>query len=186
MMYCSMTGRPLHSTSDGIYDDGEWISWEWINSHIANRELQAQFKAARPETIGIFFELCNVAQSYHAATGRYLQIWGELGEVFAEIAYGIERHAPGTQGSDGRLGDDWVEIKTISPEKGPDSFVQVKTAGNFNKLLIVRIDEDFNFDSWMMPREKLSSGGGAYIRIRLKSIAGKPDFSTRDIELYDY
>lgn len=30
-MHCAMTGQKLNDPSDGIWDDGEWISWDWIN-----------------------------------------------------------------------------------------------------------------------------------------------------------
>jgi len=33
MIKCSMTGH-LMEVSDGVYDDGEWISWEWINGQL--------------------------------------------------------------------------------------------------------------------------------------------------------
>jgi hypothetical protein len=87
-----------------------------------------------PELVMIFESLVENAMSYHELTGRYLQIWGELGELYAEIKYGIKRHKPHTRGSDGKLGNDFIEIKTISPEKDGGK-VQVKRAGNFNRLL---------------------------------------------------
>lgn len=34
MIRCSMTGLPMN-VGDGIYDDGEWISWDWINGHLS-------------------------------------------------------------------------------------------------------------------------------------------------------
>jgi len=78
------------------------------------------------------------------------------------------RHAPGTQGSDGRLGNDWVEVKTISPEKGKDA-VQVKRAGNFNKLLVVRVNKNIEFESKMIDRKKLKKGKGKYANLSLES-----------------
>jgi hypothetical protein len=92
----------------------------------------------------------------------------KLGELYGEIKYGIERHRPGQPGSDGRLGNDWIEIKTISPEKLA-SKVQVKRAGNFNKLLIVRIDSDFQFESRLLDRKALGKGTGKYARTSLKN-----------------
>src|SRR5690606_25160855 len=105
-------------------------------------------------------------------TGRYLQIWGELGEFYAEVKYGLKRHRAHAPGSDGKLGNDFVEVKTISPEKGGDS-VSVKRAGNFNKLLIVRISFDFEFESLMVDRESLRKGAGKNVRINLAA-ADKP------------
>jgi hypothetical protein len=45
-----------------------------------------------PELVMIFESLVENAMSYHELTGRYLQIWGELGELYAEIEkFKIER-----------------------------------------------------------------------------------------------
>ena len=90
-----------------------------------------------------------------------MQIWGELGELYAEIAYGIKRHKPHTRGSDGKLGNDFVEVKTISPEKNKDQ-VKVKRAGNFNKLLIVKITKEFTFEGQLIARKDLPKGDGKY------------------------
>jgi hypothetical protein len=117
-----------------------------------------------PELVTIFENLVESAESYHELTGRYLQIWGELGELYAEIKYGIKRHKPHTQGSDGRLGNDFIEIKTISPEKDGGK-VQVKRAGNFNKLLVVRISDKFEFEGRFIERKRLSKSEGTYARV---------------------
>jgi hypothetical protein len=159
--------------SDGIYDteDGEWISWDWINQEIYRqdqedeltpeapnrKEPKANLKQSSPELRELFDSLVSTAQKYHSLTGRYLQIWGELGELYAELHYGIQRHKPGTPGSDGRLGNDFVEIKTISPEKSTQK-VEVRRTGNFNKLLVVRITDDFKFESRMIDRKTLCKG----------------------------
>ena len=164
-MRCSMTGQPLRDMSDGIYDDGEWISWDWINGHIADQELRGEFPNANLEVVKIFQELVALADAYNRETGRYLQIWGELGEMYAEIKFGVVRHQPGTQGSDGRIGNDWVEVKTISPEK-LNEVIQVKRAGNFNKLLVVKISEDFEFDARLIDRKLLRKGKGKHAKLR--------------------
>ena len=117
--------------------------WEWQPDHEA--ELRARRSQPSLGLVQILESLVENAMKYHALTGRYLQIWGELGELHAEIAYGIKRHKPMTPGSDGKIGNDYVEVKTISPEKNSTE-VQVKRAGNFNKLLIVKISDDFRFD----------------------------------------
>src|SRR5262245_41957647 len=45
-MRCSMTGKPLRDRTEGIWDDGEWISWDWINGQLADQELQAEYQRA--------------------------------------------------------------------------------------------------------------------------------------------
>ena len=163
-MRCSMTGQPMNGPGDGIYDDGEWISWGWINNQLYEQDINRDYPQVDPQLAILFEDLVENAAHYHAMTGRYLQIWGELGELYAEVKYGIKRHKPHTQGSDGKLGNDFVEVKTISPEKDGGQ-VQVKRAGNFNKLLVIRIDEHFKFEGRFIDRKCLSKGTGTHARV---------------------
>ena len=136
---------------------------EW--DEVDNFELVEEGIEVDPELIVIFNNLVDNARAFNNLTNRYLQIWGELGELFAEINFGIKRHKPNTKGSDGKLGNDFIEIKTISPEKGADE-VRVKRAGNFNKLLIIKISKDFSFESKFIARKKLAKGTGKYARAK--------------------
>ncbi len=136
--------------------------WEW--QPLDETEFSSEQSEPDPELATIFENLVENTAEYHALTGRYLQIWGELGELYAEIEYGIKRHKPHATELDGKLGNDFIEIKTISPEKG-DEQVQVKSAGNFNKLLVVKISEDFTFEGHFIGRKRLSKGNGAYARV---------------------
>jgi hypothetical protein len=86
-----------------------------------------------------------------------------LGELYAEIKFGVKRHRPKAQGSDGKLENDFVEVKTISPEKS-DYKVEVKRSGNFSKLLVVRINEHFEFEGKMVDRKSLGKGTGKLAR----------------------
>ncbi|HVZ37310.1 MAG TPA: hypothetical protein VG963_33040 [Polyangiaceae bacterium] len=150
-----MTGRVIRDASEGIYDDGEWISWDWINSQLSAQELAQEYPHADPAIVEIFHDLVDLAAQYHEATGRYLQIWGELGELYAEVKLGLKRHRPGAAGSDGKIGNDFVEVKTMSPEKTTPS-VEVKRSGNFNKLAVVRISGSFDFEVRVIDRHLLA------------------------------
>lgn len=134
--------------------------WEWAPNY-EQELLPAQINS---ELMEIFENLVESALAYHELTGRYLQIWGELGELYAEVKYGIKRHRPHSQGSDGKLGNNFIEVKTISPEKNGEE-VQVKRAGNFNKLLVVRISENFEFEGRLLDRKQLPKGEGAHARV---------------------
>ena len=142
--------------------------WEW--QPVFDKELPKTSTPIDPELIMIFESLVDNAMSYHEHTGRYLQIWGELGELYAEITYGIKRHKPHTSGSDGRLGNDFIEIKTISPEKSGEQ-VLVKRAGNFNKLLVVKISKGFEFEARLVARKMLSKGDGAHAKVSWSNLA---------------
>ena len=143
--------------------------WEW--QPIDEEESHDQDSQPCPELEAIFENLVETAASYYSLTGRYLQIWGELGELYAEIRYAIKRHRPHTPGSDGKLGNDYIEVKTISPEKSTAE-VQVKLAGNFNKLLVVKITEDFQFESRMLDRRRIPKGDGTHARVEWASMPG--------------
>lgn len=158
---------------NGIWEDGEWISWDIIEDSIEEADewelddrTQSKQQTPEPPTLQLWEllnELVETAKNYFEVTGRHLPIFGELGELYGEAKYGIKRHKPNTPGSDGRMGNDFVEIKTISPMKANDT-VLVKRAGNFNKLLIVKISENFEFKSKMLDRKILRKGSGKYAK----------------------
>ncbi len=127
----------------------------------ATRLLPKDYPKVRPEILDLFGELVAAARKYKALTGRQLPILGELGELFAEIMFGVKRHRPMTQGSDGKLDNDFVEIKTITPDKKSDA-VRVKRAGNFSKLVVVKISDDFQFGARMVARGILTKGKGKW------------------------
>jgi hypothetical protein len=139
------------------YNPDDWEIW-------FDNEEPNSTNTSTPELALIFDNLVNTAKEYHQLTGRYLQIWGELGELYAEIKYGIIRHKPHTRGSDGKMGNDFVEVKTISPEKSAE-IIQVKRSGNFNKLLIVRISHDFEFEVRFVRRKTMTKGDGKYAHV---------------------
>jgi hypothetical protein len=177
---CSVTGDELQP-GDGIWDDGEWISWEWINSQLEDEpdfdpdleDLEEVFRSREGypfsvlEQIGILEDLVHCAERHFENTGRYLQIWGELGEIFAEVRFGLRRHATHHAGSDGTIDGKLVEVKTISPEKASDR-VLVKSQGDFEKLLIVRISKGFEFRAKLFDRNELRGMAGKFLRGRLK------------------
>jgi hypothetical protein len=88
-----MTGSPMEGPSDGIYDDGEWISWEWINQQIYKTDLKDEYPLVDPELADLLVSLVENPARYYAMTGRYLEIWGELGELYAEVKY-VRYQAP--------------------------------------------------------------------------------------------
>ena len=147
-----MEPNNLHS-GNAIWDDGEWVSWDEINRDIHHSDEG-----------DLLAQMIQLAKDYLDFTGRPLPIYGEIGELFAERRYEFERHSPGAQGSDGRLMDDFVEVKTITPFKSND-VVTVKRDGHFNKLVIVRIDEDHRIDSRIIDRKNLPKVSGKLLKV---------------------
>ena len=43
--------------------------------------------------------------------------------------------------------------------------IQVKRAGNFNKLLVIRISEEFEFEAKLIDRNQLKKGKGKYAQV---------------------
>lgn len=173
---CSMTGNEFQH-GDGVWDDGEWISWEWINSQLDDEldedaysigsveafQSREGFPFSVLEQTEIFLDLVDCASRHFENTGRYLQLWGELGEIYAEIKFGLRRHGSRRAGSDGTIKGTLVEVKTISPEKTSDR-VLVKSRGDFEQLLIVRINRDFEFQGKLFDRSDLAGVAGKFLR----------------------
>jgi hypothetical protein len=161
---CSQTGGIIDGPENAIWDDGEWISWDWVNSQLYENELRERFPGADTELVRVFEQLVEIASYYKDNFDRPLPVFGELGEIFAELTFGIQRHKPYAQGSDGRLGNDHVEIKTISPDKKVEKVI-VKRSGNFNKLVVVKINEEFHFEARMIDRTEMKKGIGKFAHV---------------------
>lgn len=150
----------------------EYISREWIDSQLED-EPEEPFKSrdgfpySLLEQTEIFEDLVDCALRHFENTGRYLQVWGELGEIYAEIKFGLRRHGTHSAGSDGTIAGKLVEVKTISPEKAGDH-VLVKSQGNFEQLLIVRINRDFQFQGKLFDRSELKGATGKFLKGHLK------------------
>ena len=165
----------------------EWesISTEWIDSELDGEQQDYAYSIEPDEFFQsregfpfsvldqaeIFHDLVDCASRHFDNTGRYLQVWGELGEIYAEIKFGLRRHGSHKAGSDGTIADKLVEVKTISPEKLSDR-VLVKSQGNFEQLLIVRIDKDFQFQAKLFDRSELKGLPGKFLKGRFKDAQG--------------
>ena len=155
--------------SAGFTDFVASVGWASISNRIALQTLRDKYPLADVEVVKVFEQLVDAARQYKIQTGRYLGVWGELGELYAEIKFGLQRHRMCAAGSDGRIGNDHVEVKTISPVKSKKN-VFVKRSGNFNKLLVVKIDECLEFDAKMVDRKRLGKGTGKNISVSWSSL----------------
>lgn len=158
----------------------EYLSSEWVDAQF-DTEMGEDARALEPTKLlksrgGLPFsaleqnyilqDLVDCAARHYQNTGRYLQVWGELGEIYAEVKFGLCRHGTHHAGSDGTINGVLVEVKTISPEKSSDRIV-VKREGDFEKLLIVRIDRNFRFQGKIFDRCELKGHAGKFLRGRL-------------------
>ncbi len=155
--------------------DSVLLRHAYLYDSAKGRLLPKDHRKVRPEILEVFGELVEAAAKYKKLTGRHLPVLGELGELFAEIMFGIKRHDPMTQGSDGMLGNDFVEVKTITPDKRSDG-VRLKRTGNFGKLVVVKISDDFQFAARMVDRKILGKGSGKWATLSWDAmIAGEPN-----------
>lgn len=156
-----------------FYDDGEWVTWTEINSHLERLEFQDRFPELDLDLAQIFQRLLTVAQDYHELTGRHLQVYGDLGELYGAIVHQLKLHRNYAQGSDGKIGNDFVEVKTITPFKSK-SRVVLNLERNFSKVLIVRIDDGFEVQSKLIDRKKLPKCKGRKLRIDWEQLVDGP------------
>jgi len=154
----------MWNDDNAFYDDGEWITWSEINSHLERLEFEARFPHLDVDLVPIFQDLLAVAEDYHNLTGSHLQLYGDLGELYGAITHGIKLHRNYAQGSDGKLGNDFVEIKTITPFKSNDT-ITLNLKRNFSKVLIVKIDSEFEVQGRLIDRKALPKPKGDTLRI---------------------
>ena len=68
-MRCAITGFEIRDSGEGIWDDGEWISWDEINEQIQYKEWRARYPDADLTVVSVLESLNNTAQHYHELTG---------------------------------------------------------------------------------------------------------------------
>jgi hypothetical protein len=178
--------REIADAAGAGFAPWESLSREWIDDELEEEaeddafsiepsehfQSRGGFPFSVLEQTEIFQDLIECAERHVENTGRYLQIWGELGEIYAEIKFGLRRHESRTAGSDGTIAGKRVEVKTISPEKISNR-VLVKSQGDFEQLLIIRIDKDFRFKGKLFERSELSGAAGKFLRGQFKDEASK-------------
>lgn len=167
----------MHGPSDtwndatAIYDDGEWITWDEINSHLDRLEFKSRFPNLDVDLVPIFQNLLAVAVDYYDLTGSHLQVYGDLGELYGAITHGIKLHRNYAQGSDGKLGNHFVEVKTITPFKSKDT-ITLNLKRNFSKVLIVKIDADFEVQGRLIDRKALPKVKGDMLKLNWEDFQG--------------
>ena len=167
----------MWNDDDAIYDDGEWITWTEINSHLDRLEFEHRFPHLDVDLVPIFQDLLGVAQHYHNLTGSHLQVYGDLGELYGAVTHGLKLHRNYAQGSDGKIGNHFVEVKTITPFKKNDT-IRLNLKRNFSKVLIVKIDSDFEVQSRLVDRKALPKVKGDTLKLNWSDFASYPQSPT--------
>lgn len=152
-------------------------TWTEINSHLERLEFEHRFPHLDVNLVPIFQNLLSVAQEYNDLTGSHLQVYGDLGELYGAITHGIKLHRNYAQGSDGKIGNHFVEVKTITPFKKNDT-ITLNLKRNFSKVLIVKIDADYEVQSRMVDRKDLPKVKGDKLMLNWSDFASEPLEST--------
>ncbi len=134
-------------------------------------ELRHRYPKADLTLIPYFHDLLTLAESYFSDTGQHLNVYGDIGELFGSIMYGIKLHKNYAQGSDGKMGCDFVEIKTISPANDKERTLVRLDDRHFNTLLVVKVDEEFTVSGRLIKRSNLPNRGGKNIRLSWNNLA---------------
>lgn len=119
---------------------------------------------ADPSLTPYFQNLLTLAGAYFHDTGQHLNVYDDIGDSFGAIMYGIKLPKNYVQRSEGRLGNDFVEIKTISPSNGKEQ-TSVRLDRHFSKLLIVKIGDDSEVSGRLVKRAELSKRAGNNLRL---------------------
>lgn len=127
-------------------------------------EFEARFPNLDVDLVPIFQDLLAVAQNYYELTGSHLQVYGDLGELYGAITHGLKLHRNYAQGSDGKIGNHFVEVKTITPFKSNDT-ITLNLRRNFSKVLIVKIDSDFEVQGKLIDRKALPKVKGNSLKL---------------------
>ena len=167
----------MWNNDNAIYDDGEWITWTEINSHLDRLEFEHRFPHLNVDLVPIFQDLLSVAQDYHFLTGSHLQVYGDLGELYGAVTHGLKLHRNYAQGSDGKIGNHFVEVKTITPFKKNDT-ITLNLQRNFSKVLIVKIDSDFEVQSRLIERKALPKIKGDKLKLNWSDFASNTQSPT--------
>lgn len=149
---------------NAFWDDGEWVSWDEIDEQIQHKEWRARYPNADLSLVPIFTDLIATAEEYFHLTGKHLQVYGDIGELYGAITYGIKLNKNYAKGSDGRLGNEFVEVKTITPFKNKD-VVELNLKRNFSKVLVVKITADFEISGRLINRKSLRKSKGDKLRL---------------------
>jgi hypothetical protein len=169
VMRCAITGIEIRNSGEAVWDDGEWISLEYISRQLAEQEdgageASAPAGALDSKRSAEIAELIDQAIFHEKISASPFPNWGRVGELYVAERFGVELSRPHAQGHDGRLGNELVEIKTITPRK-QKQFVRVKRAGNYSLLAVVRVDEHYNLDARLIRRDRLPANTGGEIAI---------------------
>ena len=98
-MRCAITGLEIRDSGDGIWDDGEWISWAWINTQIEpqetgspdDAEIEEDCEDESPEPCAELLFRILAAKNHHENTlDEISPDWGPIGEAYLAECFDVK------------------------------------------------------------------------------------------------
>ena len=131
-------------TEIGTRDEARWLHWDNVDDSTRHCD-GAVPHSADPEVVALFDELLAAAKSYRRLTGRHLEVFAELGELYAEIHYGV-----GCSRRNALLGTGGVAVRTT---KMSAPKVSLRGIEDLDRLLVIRISDDYEFEAKVADRQ---------------------------------
>jgi hypothetical protein len=169
---------PLHPqapSEDAVWEDGKWLPLIDVHDNDQDSPLINLDHPAPvvPQThakrAAVFEALLLNAQKHLKLTGRHLDIYPDIAELYATLAHGFTFARSDTPGAEGRLGDDHYTVKVIAPTNTTET-VTLNMADNFSHLLVVRITPGFHVTSRMVARKDLPGTSDQMRKIRWSAL----------------
>lgn len=175
-----MNTRPQAPSEDAVWTDGKWLplidprdTQEPLNP-LVNFDHPAPsvtFDAAR--RTALYDSLLTTAERHHKLTGRHLNVFGDIAELYATIAHNIRFGRNDEAGREGRLGDDHYTVKCISPNNTSDT-VNLDMSGNFSHVVVVKITADFRVSGRVIARKDLPGSSDQLRKLRWSALPETP------------
>ena len=134
-------------TETGTREEPRWLHWDNVTDSVRRNEGAAPH-SADPEIVALFDELLAAAKSYRELTGLHLDVFQELGELYAEIHYGVGCNRKGAVRGTGGIAV--RTIKTTAPK------VSLRGIEGLDRLLVIRISDDYVFEAKVASRQHLT------------------------------
>ena len=171
-----MTIRPQAPSEDAVWEDGQWLPLldardiEQRRSPLIN--LDHPVPDAPPndtKRVAVYDALLLNARRHLKLTGRHLEVYSDIAELYATLTYGIKFARNEEAGSEGRLGKDHYTVKVIAPTNTTET-VTVKMSGNFSHLVVVKIAPNFRVTGRVVTRKDMPGTSDQMRKIRWSAL----------------
>lgn len=148
------------------WDSGDWINWHRSSEGLDDRPCSAAAEAdplARLTALNV--SLLRAAKTYYTLTGKHLDVYQTIAEVYAAIHFDLPIGTTGQQ--DGK-------IKLLHlPPHGPHNSVDVDLSDAFDLLIVVRIKDNFTLEARTTRRQSLPEAHKGVYKLGWRSLQAR-------------